>query len=80
MPFSLGLPLIDDNVRKSNLPLYFAGMFSIRILGPLTGMMMGAWFNKAYYSLGEVPRGLSPNDPMWIGRWWGGFLIIGLIL
>lgn len=23
MPFSLGLPLVDDNVRKANLPLYF---------------------------------------------------------
>jgi hypothetical protein len=27
MPFSLGLPLIDDNVRKSNLPIYFGGIF-----------------------------------------------------
>lgn len=23
MPYSLGLPLIDDNVRRRNLPLYF---------------------------------------------------------
>uniref|UniRef100_A0A914Z6Z7 Uncharacterized protein n=1 Tax=Panagrolaimus superbus TaxID=310955 RepID=A0A914Z6Z7_9BILA len=34
MPFSLGLPLVDDNVKKRNLPLYFAGMFLIRMVGP----------------------------------------------
>lgn len=37
MPFSLGLPLIDDNVKKRNLPVYFAGMFLIRMLGPVIG-------------------------------------------
>ena len=23
MPFSLGLPLVDDNVKKQSLPIYF---------------------------------------------------------
>ena len=27
MPFSLGLPLMDDNVKKQNLPLYFCECF-----------------------------------------------------
>lgn len=27
MPFSLGLPLIDDNVKKRNLPIYFGNSF-----------------------------------------------------
>uniref|UniRef100_A0A915ECQ6 Solute carrier organic anion transporter family member n=1 Tax=Ditylenchus dipsaci TaxID=166011 RepID=A0A915ECQ6_9BILA len=79
MPFSLGLPLIDDNVRKKNLPIYFAGMFFIRIMGPVVGFMMGSFFNKFYYT-GEAPRGITPRDPMWIGMWWGGFLVIGLVL
>ena len=30
MPFSLGLPLIDDNVKKNNLPLYF-GKLEIKL-------------------------------------------------
>ncbi|KAF7635506.1 hypothetical protein Mgra_00005045 [Meloidogyne graminicola] len=79
MPFSLGLPLIDDNVRKSNLPLYFAGMFCIRIMGPLVGFWMGSYFNKLYYK-GEAPHGITPKDPMWIGRWWQGFMSIGGVL
>ncbi|KAI3418783.1 hypothetical protein GPALN_007885 [Globodera pallida] len=80
MPFSLGLPLIDDNVRKNNLPLYFAGMFCIRIMGPMLGFLLGSFFNKHYYTLGKVPYGMSPKDPMWIGRWWAGFLLIGSAL
>ncbi|KAL3097073.1 hypothetical protein niasHS_002789 [Heterodera schachtii] len=80
MPFSLGLPLIDDNVRKSNLPLYFAGMFCIRIMGPMLGFLLGSFFNKNYYTLGKVPYGMTPRDPMWIGRWWAGFLLIGSVL
>ncbi|KAI6199858.1 Solute carrier organic anion transporter family member [Aphelenchoides besseyi] len=74
MPFSLGLPLVDDNVRKSNLPIYFAGMFFIRLLGPVVGLMLGAFFNKFYYTL-ETPRGLSPRDPAW-----AGFLLLGAVL
>nr|CAD2173693.1 unnamed protein product [Meloidogyne enterolobii] len=79
MPFSLGLPLIDDNVKKTNLPLYFAGMFCIRIMGPMLGFWMGSVFNKLYYD-GEAPHGITPRDPMWIGRWWQGFMLIGGVL
>ncbi|KAI1707365.1 organic anion transporter polypeptide (OATP) family domain-containing protein [Ditylenchus destructor] len=79
MPFSLGLPLVDDNVKKKNLPLYLAGMFFIRIMGPVMGFMMGSFFNKFYYTT-DPPRGITPRDPMWIGMWWGGFLTIGIAL
>lgn len=27
-----------------------------------------------------VPPGLSPRDPMWIGRWWAGFLGISIVM
>uniref|UniRef100_A0A0N4U147 Solute carrier organic anion transporter family member n=1 Tax=Dracunculus medinensis TaxID=318479 RepID=A0A0N4U147_DRAME len=79
MPFSLGLPLVDDNVRGRNLPVYLAGMFFIRILGPVLGLMIGSVTNKYYYSF-SAPPGISPRDPMWIGRWWAGFLGIAIIM
>ncbi|CAJ0590981.1 unnamed protein product [Cylicocyclus nassatus] len=79
MPFSLGLPLMDDNVKKSNLPLFFACMFFVRILGPVIGLLIGSKLNEIYYTF-DPPRGLTPLDPMWIGCWWLGFLIFGGVL
>ncbi|KAK0411831.1 hypothetical protein QR680_005866 [Steinernema hermaphroditum] len=79
MPFSLGLPLVDDNVKKRNLPVYFAGMFFIRILGPILGLLMGSFFNRYYYTF-DPPIGLTNRDPMWIGCWWAGFMVIGTLL
>ncbi|CAI5453695.1 unnamed protein product [Caenorhabditis angaria] len=79
MPFSLGLPLIDDNCKKQNLPLYFSFMFFVKILGPVIGLLVGGQLNKLYYDF-NPPQGLTPLDPMWIGCWWLGFLIFGALL
>ncbi|CAG9532486.1 unnamed protein product [Cercopithifilaria johnstoni] len=79
MPYSLGLPLIDDNVKRHNLPLYFAGMVFIRILGPFLGFLIGSIVNNYYYSF-DIPAGLTSRDPSWIGRWWAGFLGIGIVM
>uniref|UniRef100_A0A914DWR9 Solute carrier organic anion transporter family member n=1 Tax=Acrobeloides nanus TaxID=290746 RepID=A0A914DWR9_9BILA len=72
MPFSLGLPLIDDNVKRKNLPMYF-----------VLGYSMGSFFNKYYTSdffTSNPPAGVTPRDPLWIGKWWAGFLLIGAVL
>ncbi|EFP07118.1 hypothetical protein CRE_12888 [Caenorhabditis remanei] len=79
MPFSLGLPLMDDNVKKQNLPLYFSFMFFVKILGPVIGLLVGGQLNKLYVDF-NPPQGLTPLDPMWIGCWWLGFLIFGTLL
>uniref|UniRef100_A0A0N4X678 Solute carrier organic anion transporter family member n=1 Tax=Haemonchus placei TaxID=6290 RepID=A0A0N4X678_HAEPC len=88
MPFSLGLPLMDDNVKKNNLPLYFGDytlfmkyscMFFVKILGPIVGLLVGSKLNEIYYNF-DPPQGLTPLDPMWIGCWWLGFLIFGSLL
>ncbi|CEF63419.1 Organic anion transporter polypeptide OATP family and Protein of unknown function DUF1057 family and Major facilitator superfamily domain, general substrate transporter-containing protein [Strongyloides ratti] len=79
VPFSLGLPLMDDNVKKKNLPLYFAIMFLIRVLGPSLAFALGSKLNQYYYQ-SEIPPGMGVRDPMWIGKWWLGFVIIGISL
>ncbi|KAK6034843.1 organic Anion Transporter Polypeptide family protein [Cooperia oncophora] len=79
VPFALGLPLMDDNVKKHNLPLYFACMFFVKILGPVIGLLIGSKLNEIYYNF-NPPQGLTPLDPMWIGCWWLGFIIFGVFL
>ncbi|KJH49648.1 hypothetical protein DICVIV_04193 [Dictyocaulus viviparus] len=59
MPFSLGLPLMDDNVKKNNLPIYFAFMFFVRILGPILGLLIGSKLNEIYYTF---DRELTSSD------------------
>lgn len=52
-----------------------------KILGPICGFVIGAVFNKLYYTFpASPPRGLSPQDPTWIGAWWLGFLFIGVVM
>uniref|UniRef100_A0AC35THQ7 Solute carrier organic anion transporter family member n=1 Tax=Rhabditophanes sp. KR3021 TaxID=114890 RepID=A0AC35THQ7_9BILA len=78
-PWCLGIPLIDDTIKKKSLmPIYFAGVSFIRILGPICGFVLGSMMNKIYYT-SFVPTGLTPKDPTWIGRWWLGFLLIGIV-
>ncbi|KAF7625978.1 Solute carrier organic anion transporter family member [Meloidogyne graminicola] len=81
MPWSLGIPLVDDNVKKQQMPIYFAMINFFKILGPICGFVIGAIVNKLYYTFpSSPPRGLSPQDPTWIGAWWLGFLFIGLVM
>nr|CAD2160481.1 unnamed protein product [Meloidogyne enterolobii] len=81
MPWSLGIPLVDDNVKKQQMPIYFAMINFFKILGPICGFVIGAVFNKLYYTFpASPPRGLSPQDPTWIGAWWLGFLFIGVVM
>ncbi|PIC19679.1 hypothetical protein B9Z55_025143 [Caenorhabditis nigoni] len=78
VPWSLGVPLLDDNIKKKSLPAYFGAISSIRVLGPICGYMIGSFCNKFYYTL-NPPNGLTPADPTWIGAWWIGFLFIGTV-
>ncbi|KAL3075203.1 hypothetical protein niasHT_036664 [Heterodera trifolii] len=81
MPWALGIPLIDDNVKRHKMPMYFATINFFKIMGPSCGFLIGAAVNKLYYTFpASAPRGLSPQDPTWIGAWWMGFLLIGLMM
>lgn len=81
MPWSLGIPLIDDNVKKQEMPMYFAMINFFKILGPICGFLIGSIVNKLYYQFpSNPPKGLTPHDPTWIGAWWLGFLFIGFVM
>ncbi|KRZ12433.1 Solute carrier organic anion transporter family member 2B1 [Trichinella zimbabwensis] len=79
MPWTLGIPLIDDNANKNNTPLYFAVVFFTRVMGPALGFILGAGCNKIYLTLKEAP-GITVMDKNWIGAWWLGFLLIAFLL
>uniref|UniRef100_A0A1I7YHM8 Solute carrier organic anion transporter family member n=1 Tax=Steinernema glaseri TaxID=37863 RepID=A0A1I7YHM8_9BILA len=78
--WSLGMPLIDDNVKAKSTSLYFGGITLVRIMGPICGFLVGSIANHMYYSFpAKPPHGLSPTDPTWIGAWWFGYLLVGTL-
>ncbi|GMT34863.1 hypothetical protein PFISCL1PPCAC_26160 [Pristionchus fissidentatus] len=78
LPWSLGVPLIDDNVSKKSMPTYFGAISFIRILGPISGFLVASFVNKLYFDF-HPPEYLKPEDSQWIGAWWLGFIIIGVM-
>ena len=75
----LGIVFVDDNVKKAHAPMYMAGLFSIRLLGPTIAYLLSSYV----LSLPEDPTSranYSKSDPRFIGAWWIGFLFIGTAL
>ncbi|GFT65179.1 solute carrier organic anion transporter family member 3A1 [Nephila pilipes] len=76
--YSIGLSYMDDISKKKNTPIYFAVVFSLRLVGPVFGYLMSSFFLKLPENPFEDP-GYGPDDPRWIGAWWIGFLFQGVL-
>ncbi|GFY77669.1 solute carrier organic anion transporter family member 4C1 [Trichonephila inaurata madagascariensis] len=77
--YTIGVPYLDDNVKKKNSPLYLGTMFALRIVGPTLGFMLSSFCLK-FYENPFVDPGYDKNDPKWIGAWWMGFIILGFAI
>ena len=58
------------------MSLYLAGLYAAASLGPAAGFLLNGQFLNSWVSAGEEPpEGLSPSSPLWLGRWWLGYLL-----
>ncbi|CAF94544.1 unnamed protein product, partial [Tetraodon nigroviridis] len=57
-------------------------LFSTLVFGPACGFILGSVCTKVYVDAVFDTRKLdiTPDDPRWIGAWWGGFLLCGALL
>lgn len=78
--FTYGAPYIDDNVSKAKMPLLFACIFASRVVGFPIGNFVSSFALTLYENPLIKPVGLTKNDPSWIGAWWFGFVVFGLLL
>ncbi|KAJ8305036.1 hypothetical protein KUTeg_017412 [Tegillarca granosa] len=80
---TLGTTYVDDHVVKDKAPAYLvelAFIYASGVLGPVLGYALGALLLQYYVDFLSFDVDIWPTDPQWIGAWWGGFIICGLIL
>uniref|UniRef100_A0A8C2B007 Solute carrier organic anion transporter family member n=1 Tax=Cyprinus carpio TaxID=7962 RepID=A0A8C2B007_CYPCA len=75
----LGISYIDDYALEENAAFYIG---TSTIIGPVFGYLLGSVCAKIYVDIGFVNMesiSITPGDARWVGAWWLGYLIAGLI-
>ncbi|XP_060891675.1 solute carrier organic anion transporter family member 1C1-like isoform X1 [Labrus mixtus] len=78
----LGISYIDDYAQSENAALYIGCVQTISIIGPVFGYLLGSLCAKIYVDIGYVDMEtvtITPGDARWVGAWWLGYLIAGII-
>uniref|UniRef100_A0A4X2LAL9 Solute carrier organic anion transporter family member n=1 Tax=Vombatus ursinus TaxID=29139 RepID=A0A4X2LAL9_VOMUR len=78
----LGLTYIDNFSKEGHSTFYVGILHSISMIGPIIGYLLGSLCAKLYVDIGSVDLStitINPNDSRWVGAWWLGFLIAGVL-
>ncbi|XP_028275243.1 solute carrier organic anion transporter family member 1C1-like [Parambassis ranga] len=78
----LGISYIDDYAAEENAALYVGCVQTISVVGPVFGYLLGSLCAKIYVDIGFVKMetiSITPADARWVGAWWLGYLIAGVI-
>ncbi|KFV79666.1 Solute carrier organic anion transporter family member 1C1 [Struthio camelus australis] len=78
----LGIAYIDDYAIEENAALYIGCVQTVAIIGPIFGFLLGSLCAKLYVDIGFVDLDsitITHNDVQWVGAWWLGYLIAGVI-
>ena len=77
--YTFGVAYLDDNTSHNNSPIMLAMVYCFRLLGPTLGFMLGAFCLRTYVYPSQNVL-IEEGDPEWIGAWWLGFPIIGILI
>ncbi|KAM4566385.1 solute carrier organic anion transporter family member 1C1-like isoform 1-T1 [Odontesthes bonariensis] len=78
----LGISYIDDFATEENAALYVGCVQTISVVGPVFGYLLGSLCAKIYVDIGFVKMEtitITPSDARWVGAWWLGYLVAGVI-
>lgn len=80
--YTLGVAYVDDNVSSRQFGTFMGIYQSIVVVGPSLGYIIGGAFLNIYTDLNvdENSLNIDVNSPLWVGAWWIGFLMNGLLL
>ncbi|XP_075409178.1 solute carrier organic anion transporter family member 1C1 isoform X2 [Tenrec ecaudatus] len=78
----LGITYLDDFAHEDNAAFYIGCVQTVAIIGPIFGFLLGSLCAKLYVDIGFVPLDhvtMTSKDPQWVGAWWLGYLIAGMV-
>ncbi|XP_036003790.1 solute carrier organic anion transporter family member 1C1 isoform X2 [Fundulus heteroclitus] len=78
----LGISYLDDYAQSENAALYIGCVQTISIIGPIFGFLLGSLCAKIYVDVGYIDMEavtITPEDARWVGAWWLGYLIAGIV-
>ncbi|XP_047722411.1 solute carrier organic anion transporter family member 1C1 isoform X2 [Prionailurus viverrinus] len=78
----LGIAYLDDFSSEDNSAFYIGCVQTVAIIGPIFGFLLGSLCAKLYVDIGFVNLDhimITPKDPQWVGAWWLGYLIAGIV-
>ncbi|XP_010001310.1 PREDICTED: solute carrier organic anion transporter family member 1B3-like [Chaetura pelagica] len=78
----LGISYLADFAKEEDISVYVGCLHTIAMLGPMFGFLLGSLCAKLYVDIGFVDLGsitITPQDSRWVGAWWLGFLIGGIV-
>nr|CAD7573863.1 unnamed protein product [Timema californicum] len=76
---TLGKTYLDDSIKKTNAPLMFGTVMSLRMVGPAIGFALTSFCLRLYIEPTLTPV-ITPSDPRWLGAWWLGWLVLGTLM
>lgn len=81
--FTLGTAYTDLHVKRDAAGVYIGFMYSMAAFGPVLGFLLGAYLlnhSVDTFSVDLDAVQIDTSSRHWVGMWWGGFLIIGILL
>lgn len=80
--FTLGVTYIDENVSKKMSSVYLGIYYTMAVIGPALGYVLGGQMLNIYTDFATVDPetiGITPSSSIWIGAWWVGFIVSAFI-
>lgn len=77
----LGISYLDDYATNENASFYLGILYTVALIGPLFGYLLGSFCAKLFVDIGFVDLDkvtITSKDARWVGAWWLGFLIAGV--
>ncbi|XP_062932080.1 solute carrier organic anion transporter family member 1C1 isoform X2 [Cynocephalus volans] len=78
----LGIAYLDDFASEDSAAFYIGCVQTVAIIGPIFGFLLGSLCAKLYVDIGFVNLDhitITPKDAQWVGAWWLGYLIAGIV-